>query len=103
MQEAREISQSSSNSGDCSKSLNMATHHSMFRIAINFGMIFAGSVTTIFAKIVEEPIIEYDDEGDVMIGKDAKMTEFKHPLFMNLLMFGGEALLILVFAAKLVK
>ena len=64
-------------------------------------MIFAGSGTTIFAKIIEEPIRDIDDP--VTSSKDVTMTEFKHPLFMNLLMFGGEALLLLAFAAKLAR
>ena len=74
----------------------------MYKVVVNFGMIFAGAATTIFAKIVEEPISEFDDES-IKKTKDTTMTEFKHPLFMNLLMFGGEAILILVFALKLVK
>ena len=74
----------------------------MFRAAVNLGMIFAGACTTIFAKIVEEPISELDD-GAIKKSDDKAMTEFKHPLVMNLFMFGGETLLILVFALKLIR
>ena len=77
----------------------------MFKAAVNLGMILAGACTTIFAKIVEEPITELDADGALKKnGNDTDaMTEFKHPLVMNLFMFGGETLLILVFALKLMR
>ena len=46
-------------------------------------MVIFGSSGTIFAKIMDQKVDTPTEE-----------SEFKHPLFMNLLMFSGEALLL---------
>ena len=57
-------------------------------------MIMAGSMTTIFGKIIDQHVAlpKANSSGQVELVE----TEFKHPLIMNLLMFAGESILLLV-------
>ena len=57
-------------------------------------MIMAGSMTTIFGKIIDQRVAlpKAGATGEIEIVE----TEFKHPLIMNLLMFAGESILLLV-------
>ena len=57
-------------------------------------MILAGSVSTIFAKIMDQKVMLNEKDASGMLVPHE--TEFKHPLLMNLLMFIGEASLLLV-------
>ena len=58
------------------------------------GMVVAGSLCTIVGKIMDQKVRlpETGEDGVISLHE----TEFKHPLVMNLLMFLGEASLLLV-------
>lgn len=62
----------------------------------------AGSLTTIFGKVMDQKVMlpstaARGGEANILMAE----TEFKHPLFMNLLMFMGEASLLLVLHLQL--
>ena len=77
------------------------TPSSWFLLMINIGMIMAGSMTTIFGKIIDQRVAlpKASASGEMELVE----TEFKHPLIMNLLMFSGEATLLLALAFQLSK
>ena len=63
-------------------------------------MILFGSLCTIFAKIIGTKVnilSDSNEAGSVLMAA----TKFRHSLFMNLLMFIGEAILLLVLVFKL--
>ena len=65
-------------------------------------MVIAGSMSTIFGKIMDQKIMmpkENPETGSTELIE----TEFKHPLIMNLLMFSGEAILLLLLQIQLSK
>ena len=62
-------------------------------------MIIAGSCSTIFGKIMDQKVILNEKDASGM--PVPHETEFKHPLLMNLLMFIGEASLLLVLRYQL--
>jgi len=66
---------------------------------IVIAMIIAGSGATIFGKIMDQKIILNEKDASGMLVPHE--TEFKHPLLMNLLMFTGEASLLLVLRYQL--
>ena len=74
---------------------------SYFKLIINVGMILAGSFATIFGKIIDQRVALPKEtiNGEVITVE----TEFRHPLIMNLLMFSGESILLLVLALQLSK
>ena len=51
-------------------------------------MILFGSLSTILLKLMGQKV-------DIKDGDVVRSTEFKHPLFNNLLMFTGEAVLLI--------
>ena len=57
-------------------------------------MVIAGSLCTIFGKIMDQKVMinEEGASGSIV----PHLTEFKHPLLLNLLMFMGEASLLIV-------
>ena len=59
-------------------------------LVTNLGMIFAGSLTTIFGKVLENPV-------DIKRGDTIERSDFKHPLILSFLMFAGESLMLLLF------
>ena len=73
----------------------------MFILLIMIGMIIAGSFCTILGKLMDQkiqiPTDEVDEEGNMLMME----SEFKHPLLMNLLMFTGEASLLIVLKLQL--
>ena len=66
----------------------------LFILLIMMGMVVAGSLCTIVGKIMDQKVRlpETGEDGEISLHE----TEFKHPLVMNLLMFLGEASLLLV-------
>ena len=62
---------------------------------ITFGMVTAGSLATILGKVMDQKVM-LPDSNDSGTSIAMKETEFKHPLIMNILMFLGEASLLLV-------
>lgn len=62
-------------------------------------MVLAGSLATIFGKIIDQKVVlpKLMADGETQMVE----TEFKHPLIMNLLMFSGESILLLVLALQL--
>ena len=59
-------------------------------LAVQLGLVFTGSVTTICAKLAENPV-------EIKRGNTIEKTDFKHPLILNLFMFSGEALMLFLF------
>lgn len=58
------------------------------------GMVTCGSLCTIVGKIMDQKVkLIATDEAGVLTAQE---TEFRHPLVMNLLMFIGEASLLMV-------
>ena len=72
---------------------------SKFKVMINIGMIVAGSLMTIFGKIIDQKVElpRAGPTGEITMVE----TEFRHPLIMNLLMFSGESILLLALALQL--
>ena len=58
------------------------------------GMVVAGSLCTIVGKIMDQKVRLPETGVDGVLTMTE--TEFKHPLVMNLLMFLGEASLLMV-------
>ena len=65
-------------------------------------MVIAGSMSTIFGKIMDQKIMMPKDNPETG-STEMVETEFKHPLIMNLLMFSGEAILLLLLQIQLSK
>lgn len=65
-------------------------------LTVNLMMVLCGSMTTIFGKIMDQKVEltanTKGDDGALLV----RETEFKHPLYMTLLMFIGEASLLIV-------
>lgn len=65
-------------------------------------MVLSGSATTIFAKVVNQPVplANYlTDDGEIV----TLTTSFSHPLLMILLKFVAESCLLLLLACRLGK
>ena len=58
------------------------------------GMVTAGSLCTIVGKVMDQKVRLPETGPDGLI--ELQETEFRHPLVMNLLMFLGEASLLVV-------
>ena len=86
---------------DTSGKPSSQTPSSWFLLMINIGMIMAGSMTTIFGKIIDQRVAL--PKAGVTGKVELVETEFKHPLIMNLLMFAGESILLLVLSIQLSK
>ena len=65
-------------------------------------MILGGSFTTIFAKVIEMEIWLPKETVNSQV-PNWVLTEFKHPLIMNLLKFAGESILLPILSFKLIK
>jgi len=72
-----------------------------FLVLINLGMVVTGSMTTIFGKIIDQHVLmpKQGANGETIMVD----TEFKHPLIMNLLMFAGESMLLIILALQLAR
>lgn len=68
------------------------------------GMIATGSLCTIFGKIMDQKVSFFREEDVGIAGLHImKESEFNHPLLMNLLMFIGEASLLIVLQFQLAR
>lgn len=79
---------------------------SAFIIFIYVAMVLGGTLSTIFSKMIGQTVQVEKITGLNEDGSTAVMmvdSEFKHPLILNLLMFTGEALLLLVLAIQLYR
>ena len=66
------------------------------------GMVMGGSCVTIVGKMMNQPVeIEIEQLGENGLETVTKAVEFKHPLFLNAMMFIGEMLLLLYFKIQL--
>ena len=65
-------------------------------------MILGGSFTTIFAKTIEMEVWLPKENSNSQV-PNWVLTEFKHPLIMNLLKFAGESVLLPILSFKLLK
>ena len=75
-----------------------------FVVFINIMMIVGGTMSTIFSKMVGQEVnmerVSGLDKNGNMTYETVK-TEFRHPLFLNLLMFTGEASLLVILSFQL--
>ena len=60
------------------------------------GMVTTGSLCTIFGKMMDQKVQMEDKKADISGLHRMHESEFNHPLLMNLLMFTGEATLLIV-------
>ena len=66
------------------------------------GMVMGGSCVTIVGKMMNQPVeIEIEQLGENGLETVTKAVEFKHPLFLNAMMFIGEMILLLFFKIRL--
>ena len=63
-----------------------------------------GSLATIFGKMINQTVeIDMTTETEAGLETVTKEVEFKHPLLMNLMMFTGEIVLLLLLQIHLMK
>ena len=63
-------------------------------------MVVGGSLSTIFGKIINKDVeIEVEEDGELII----KEIEFNHPMVLNLMMFSGEVLLLILLQFTFMK
>ena len=68
------------------------------------GMVMGGSLATIFGKMINQSVeIDITTETEAGLETVTKEVEFKHPLLMNLMMFTGEIVLLLLLQIHLMK
>ena len=63
-------------------------------------MVLGGSLSTIFGKIINTDVeIEVLQDGELI----TKEVEFNHPMVLNLMMFTGETLLLILLQFQFMK
>ena len=66
------------------------------------GMVMGGSMVTIVGKMMNQPVkIEIETQTEQGLETMTKAVEFKHPLFLNAMMFIGEMMLLLFLKIQL--
>ena len=78
------------------------SYSNSYKLGVIACMILGGSFTTIFAKTIEMEIWLPKQTVNSQV-PDWVLTEFKHPLIMNLLKFAGESILLPILSFKLIK
>ena len=65
-------------------------------------MVMGGSMVTIVGKMMNQPVkIEIETQTEQGLETMTKAVEFKHPLFLNAMMFIGEMMLLLFLKIQL--
>ena len=78
------------------------SYSNSYKLGVIACMILGGSLTTIFAKVIEMEIWLPKETVNSQV-PNWVLTEFKHPLIMNLLKFAGESILLPILSFKLIK